>query len=95
MYRSTTDIGEDTQMSDYEIAVPSNGHYGDALYETSAFYQNIQSWFAGFSNFPKDQTPFFTRGGEHYHPEASNLFAYYYATGNSGSPSFRVVVPVF
>jgi len=86
----------DTRAANYAVATPTNGHYGDAVYETSNKYENTDgSWYADYSLFPYSGSPFFMRGGYYSDTTCAGLFCFNYNVGNyNGVFGFRVVVPV-
>jgi len=56
VYMTNYDQGIDYQMSNIK-------NKGDAVYETSAYWSGIASWFDSYANFPGQSSPFFSRGG--------------------------------
>ena len=86
----------DTQELNYGQSTPTNGHYGDAVYETSDQYSSSNgSWYSDYSSFPYSSGPFFGRGGGCSGTTNAGVFSF---DGSSGYAStgygFRVVVPV-
>ena len=96
IYSSTVSDGTGAQEADYALAIPDNGHYGDAIYETSSSYSSMNSWYGDYSSFPHADTPFFGRGGRCSNPALAGVFYFGY---NDGVPDdfdgFRVSMVVF
>ena len=85
----------DSYSNNYAVSTPANGHYGDAVWETSNSGTSTNSWYSDYSNFPYTNTPFFRRGGGYYVGTGAGVFFFDGNHGNNGSSSsFRVVVPV-
>ena len=85
----------DSYSNNYAVSTPANGHYGDAVWETSNSGTSTNSWYSDYSNFPDTIYPFFVRGG--YYDGDASAGAFYFNRSNGGSNSslsFRVVVPV-
>ena len=88
VYTATATDGTDTQEGNYELSTPANGCYGDAIYETSG-------WYNDYSTFPRDAGTFFSRGGGYDKSSGSGVFSFTYTDGGPYSgDGFRVVVPV-
>ena len=51
----------------------NKGRYGDAVYEISTAAMYSGSWYGNHSNFPREDSPFFYRGG-YYHEGRNILF---------------------
>ena len=95
VYASTVSDGSNAQASDYLLATPENGHYGDAVYETSNVASGQDSWYNDYSNFPNLEWPFFGRGGRRNDTTGAGVFYFGNAGGDPlGGDGFRVVVPV-
>ena len=97
VYTSTVSDGSSAQEADYALATPANGHYGDAVYETSASSNSpwTNSWYSDYSNFPYSKWPFFDRGGVCSGDSSVGVFCFNGTTGNVfDNNGFRVVVPV-
>ena len=85
----------DSRDNNYAVSTPANGHYGDAVWETSNSGTSTNSWYSDYSNFPYTNSPFFVRGGCYYYGTNTGVFFFYNNNGNTlNSLSFRVVVPV-
>ena len=86
----------DSYSNNYAVSTPANGHYGDAVWETSNSGTSTNSWYSDYSNFPDTIYPFFVRGG--YYDGDASAGAFYFNRSNGGNYnsyySFRVVVPV-
>ena len=55
----------DSREDNYSVSTPGNGHYGDAVWETSysANGSDENSWYGDYSYFPDTDWPLFHRGG--------------------------------
>ena len=96
VYSSTVSDGSDAQEADYLLATPANGHYGDAVYETSGLHMNTNSWYSDYSNFPHSERVFFDRGSGHTDETHAGIFFFGRSSGNAAyNGSFRIVLPVF
>ena len=87
----------DSYSNNYAVSTPANGHYGDAVWETSSSASSpyTNSWYSDYSNFPSTTHPFFLRGGGYSNVTGAGVFDFnYYYGNNSSNYSFRVVVPV-
>ena len=88
-YKTVYEASGTDRESSYNLAA---GKKGDGVYETSNNYQNSNSWFGAYSNFPNTSIPFFYRGGRYYDGGAGVFYFNY----NDGSAypytSFRVVL---
>ena len=84
----------DSYSNNYAVSTPANGHYGDAVWETSNSGTSTNSWYSDYSNFPYANGPFFIRGGYYYVVTYAGVFYFDIYTGVSSGGSFRVVVPV-
>ena len=85
----------DSYSNNYAVSTPANGHYGDAVWETSNSGTSTNSWYSDCSDFPYTSFPFFLRGGSYYVVTTAGVFVFSYNTGYDNSyVSFRVVVPV-
>ena len=96
-YADVYSVGSsDSYSNNYAVSNPENGHYGDAIYETSNVGTGMNSWYNEYSYFPDTSFPFFDRGG--YYNCESDAGMFCFDSGNSISymqdASFRVVVPV-
>ena len=92
---SATDGSSDTQEANYALSTPANGHYGDAVYETSSTYSSTNGWYSDYSRFPCSINPFFGRGGKCVNTSESGLFHFGTTAGGPFCDNgFRVVVPV-
>ena len=95
IYSSTVSDGTDAAEADYTLSTPANGHYGDAVYETSNIATGQNSWYNDHSYFPRSYAPFFIRSGNSGDMSKAGVF---YIAGADGYPyvdgGFRVVVPV-
>ena len=97
IYSSTVSDGSDAQAADYDLSVPGNGKYGDAIYETSSSSDDpwTNSWYSDGSDFPNADVPTFVRGGYNGSDTTAGLFCFDGATGAADTDNgFRVVVPV-
>ena len=97
-YKDVYSVGSsDSRENDYEVSTPANGHYGDAVYETSSGVSSpyMNSWYRGFSYFPNSSSPFFGRSGGFAPESGVSVFCSTETTGYSyNSSSFRLVLPV-
>ncbi len=97
-YKDVYSIGSsDSESNNYEVSIPTNGKYGDAVYETSSSSNSphMNSWYSDFSLFPNANYPFFARGGYCSATTYAGVFFFYYEFGVAGDfRSFRVVLPV-
>ena len=86
----------DSYSNNYAVSTPENGHYGDAVWETSNSGTGLNSWYSDYSHFPNDDSPFFRRSGDYYNSDSNvGVFYFYNVYGYTyNSNSFRVVVPV-
>ena len=90
VYSSATSNGSNTQSQDYESA---KTHYGDAVYETSSSYNETNSWYDDYSNFPYSSSPFFLHGGYYIDGSHAGAFHFSYSGGSAYSyGSFRPVL---
>ena len=96
VYTSTvTDGTSDTPSANYDLSTPINGHYGDAVYETSSSYTDYNSWYSDCSTFPNTDSPFFRRSGRFHAESYVGAFFFHATSGNAHEDGgFRVVVPV-
>ena len=95
VYVSTVNDGTDAQEEDYLLATPMNGHYGDAIYETSEKGSDYNAWNGNSSGFPKEVWPIFGRGGNYSKTFESGIFHFGISSGiaNTGI-SFRISISV-
>ena len=85
----------DSYSNNYAVSTPANGHYGDAVWETSNSGTSTNSWYSDYSYFPYTSNPFFNRGGHYGDVTYAGVFYFNYDNGGAyNSRSFRVVVPV-
>ena len=85
----------DSYSNNYAVSTPANGHYGDAVWETSNSGTSTNSWYSDYSGFPCTSTPFFHRGGGYGNATTAGVFCFNGSGGISSSDvSFRIVVPV-
>ena len=84
----------DSYSNNYAVSTPANGHYGDAVWETSNSGTSTNSWYSDYSDFPCTNTPFFHRGGGYYSDAVAGVFYCDDNGGNDSYGSFRIVVPV-
>ena len=85
----------DSQSENYNLSIPANGHYGDAVYETSGRYSGQGSWYKDYSDFPCTGGLFFVRGGDCTNTSGTGVFAFIATYGEFHTYNgFRVVVPV-
>ena len=95
IYQASSTSGNDDQSTNYSYSTPTNGKYGDAIYETSNSYQDSNSWYSDTSSYPYSTNPFFFRGGSYPADSRVGLFYFSKDSGNaSASHTFRVVIPV-
>ena len=97
VYSSTVSDGSSAQDENYELVIPTNGKYGDAIYETSSSAGSpwINSWYNDYSDFPDAEVPIFIRGGYNGSDSPAGLFCFDGTAGNASSTDgFRVVIPV-
>ena len=85
----------DSYSNNYAVSTPANGHYGDAVWETSNSGTSTNSWYSDYSYFPYTNTPFFIRGGDYVNVTVAGVFYFSVSGGRDWDyGSFRVVVPV-
>ena len=85
----------DSYSNNYAVSTPANGHYGDAVWETSNSGTSTNSWYSDYSYFPHTNGPFFSRGGNCGLGTNAGVFCFGRNGGyGSSNDSFRVVVPV-
>ena len=95
VYQASSTSGSDSQSSNYGYSTPTNGKYGDAVYETSNSHSSSASWYSDGSNFPYSNFPFFSRGGNCDNGSLAGLFIFNRSNGSAYSGgSFRVVLTV-
>ncbi len=95
IYSSTVNDGTSAQEADYELATPTNGHYGDAIYETSGSASDYNAWYESSSGFPTSYWTFLGRGGSCSKTFESGLFHFGITSGIALSKeSFRVTISV-
>ena len=97
-YKDVYSVGSsDSNTNNYAVSTPANGHYGDAVYETSSSSDRpyTNSWYSDYSNFPFSGRPFFLRGGYYGNGSDAGVFYFNCTDGNAyNNRSFRVVLPV-
>ena len=95
-YKDVYSVGSsDTRENNYAVATPSNGKYGDAVYETSSSSSGYKSWYSDYSYFPYSSAPFFKRGGSSSTASIAGVFYFSYNNGHGNSyNSFRLVLTV-
>ena len=96
-YKDVYSVGSsDTSENNYEVSTPSNGKYGDAIYETSSSVNSLtDSWYSDRSNFPTISYTFFMRGGELGLSSSAGIFGFNRVKGISGNiNSFRIVISI-
>ena len=97
-YADVYSIGSSDDYSDnYAVSTPENGHYGDAVWETSSSADSpyTNSWYSDYSYFPRTDWTFFQRGGGYDLGTSAGVFCFGSDNGNAGiSRSFRVIVPI-
>ena len=95
-YKDVYSVGSSDSMdNNYAVSTPANGHYGDAVWETSSSASNANSWYSDYSYFPVFYNSFFVRGGGYDDGTDAGAFYFFYNSGNDYSNgSFRAVVPV-
>jgi len=87
----------DTAAEHYALSTPTNGKYGDAIWETSSKSETPWkgSWYSDHSGFPCSIYPFFDRGGGYGNASVAGVFYFYMSNGEPNvDDGFRVVVPV-
>ena len=102
VYESTTDIGDDTRVPDYNLTEPNKkGKYGDAIWEisggtgTGVGLSYKQGWYSDYSDFSGLDYPFFYRGGYCKNTSVAGVFSFYFCGGGAAVYNgFRVVVSV-
>ena len=88
-YKTVYKASGTSQSSSYNLAA---GKKGDGVYETSNNYQNTNSWFGTYSDFPSTSLPFFYHGGDY---NISNAGVFYFDNSNGSDysyGSFRVAL---
>ena len=94
VYSSTVSDGSAAQEADYALATPNNGHYGDAVYETSSSHDGDNSWYNSSSVYLYLDGPFFGRGGT-FNITYGGTFSFGRLNGfPSGDRGFHIVVSV-
>ncbi len=95
-YKDVYSVGSsDSNSNNYAVSTPANGHYGDAVYETSSSGSGSTSWYSDYSYFPNASGPFFIRGGNYSGASIAGVFCFTNSYGTAYSThSFRVVLPV-
>ena len=100
-YRNIYTVGNsDSLAGNYEVSIPENGFYGDAIYETCSDTIDINTyqsnWFNDFSYFPESEWPFFDRGGAYSSvTNAAGVFSFGRDNGSTNNyAGFRVVISV-
>ena len=97
-YKNVYSIGSsDTNKDNYAVATPSNGKYGDAVYETSSSTEPpyTNSWYSDKITFPYPSNPFITRSGCYSNASDAGIFIISNLNGNKYlTYSFRLVLPV-
>ena len=76
VYAATATDGNDSQSGNYNLSAPDNGHYGDAVYETSGLHAGQKSWNKDYSDFPFTEVPFFIRGGDYGNASSAGIFSF-------------------
>ena len=90
-----TESAPDSQSGNYDLSTPNNGHYGDAVYETSSAYTGQGCWYKDYSIFPYARWTIFERGGYCNDESGAGVFYFGGTGGGAGiNSTFRVVVPV-
>ena len=86
----------DEANNNYNITIPSNGFYGDAIFETSNNGIGSSGWYSDYTYYPYSNNPFFARGGNVVGKSDAGIFDFdcllWGAYTNGG---FRIVIPVF
>ena len=87
----------DDQPNNYALATPANGHFGDAIWETSGSSSSTtnwrDAWFYDYSDFPVTSNPVFIRSGNYNNTSNAGTFYFNNANGNTNSNgSFRPVL---
>ena len=77
-YKDVYSIGNSDSIDEnYEISIPSNGHYGDAIYETSSYgNNNDDSWYTDCSAFLFITNPILRRGSNYFAKTAAGMFSF-------------------
>ncbi|HHT38641.1 MAG TPA: hypothetical protein GXZ95_04420 [Mollicutes bacterium] len=68
----------DSDKNNYNSTIYNKG---DAIYETSNDHIGIGSWYSDFSFTPKQERPWFRRGGDYTNGNAAGVFAFYDESG--------------
>lgn len=91
-YKDVYSGNSDDRQVNYEKATPNDGHYGDAVWETSnSGYKDKGAWHLDDCYFCFYGNPFLARGGF-----SRGLFSFQNLTnGGSDDTAFRIVIPVF
>ncbi len=94
-YKNVYTSSGDMEQGNYSASTPANGHYGDAVYETSSECSGQYGWYADSSHFPYSSHPFFERGADYTNVTNAGMFRFWYESGDAyGGFGFRVVVPI-
>ena len=95
VYQSTSSSGNDSQSGNYNLSIPTNEKYGDAIYETSNSFSDMKSWYLDYSKFPYSNSPFFVRGGFYDSNTSAGIFSFSNPTEEEIlTSSFRIVIPI-
>lgn len=85
----------DTAINNYALIIPTNGSYGDAVYETSGSGTGVAAWYNDITTFPYNGSPFFMRGGGYNIGTDAGAFYFYYSNGsNVTGGSFRIILSI-
>ena len=99
-FRDVYSVGSsDDPQSNYDVLTPTNGHYGEACFETTfetftlGYYTD--SWYSDYSNCPHGNLPFCVRSGYWGNESFAGVFywnCHYGREENAGG--FRAVISV-
>ena len=101
LYQATSSSANDSQLENYNLSIPANRKYGDAIYETScegtSNYLDSKSWYLDYSYFPCMDRAFFLKGG--FYSDTTNAGVFYFGSsigaGGGNTIGFRIVLPVY
>ena len=68
---------QNTIQANYELK-ENRDIFGEAIYETSGFYQSSNSWNGDYSHFFDGENSFLVRGGGHWYGNYSGIFMFRY-----------------
>ena len=96
VYTATATDGTDSQAGNYNLSTPANGHYGDAIYETSSDGNGIaHSWYKDYSYFAYSGVPFLGHSSDFSTTSDSGIFYFFSYDGKAYTNNgFRMTMSV-